>query len=560
MIVLGVTGPKHDPAAALFVDGTLVAAAEEERFVRQKHAVKHAPVHAARYCLREAGMAPDQVDHVAYPWSLATWLGNRNRQWRNTVSRQPWRSTATWWKTKSRFDRLRDRVARALPEITAPWSYVPHHVAHAASAHLLSGFDECAVLTCDGLGEYVTSRLADGARTLREDHMPHSLGCFYSAMTEFLGWRFNNGEYKLMGMAPYGSARPQTLADVAWVGDDGRFRANPAFVWPVRRARHRGKRYTAALVERLGKPREGDGLDAPYPDIAATTQRVLEQAVHAMLDGELKPVLERTRRLAFAGGCALNVALNRTLLERDDLDELFVQPAANDAGTAIGAAAWVSASLGCKPRPQHHTYLGPSFCDEAIQEAVRAAGRTAERRDDAPEHAALQLSRGDVVGWFDGRMEFGPRALGHRSILGHPGRAGTARHINERIKLREPWRPFCPSILDRAAASILGTQHPAPFMTIAFTVNPEWRARLSEVVHVDGTARPQVVTAHANPRYYRLIEAFEKHTGLPVVLNTSLNQRGDPMACEPKDALALLEGSALDHLYLGPYYVRGSAR
>ena len=560
VIVLGVTGPKHDPAAALFIDGELVAAAEEERFVRKKHARKHAPVHAARFCLGHAGITGADVDHVAYPWCPDTWKRWRGRQFRRTALRQPWRSGVTWFKTARRFHRLRDRVAAALPEVTAPWTYVPHHRAHAASARLLSGYDDCAVLTCDGLGEYVTTRCADGPTTVHEEAMPHSLGCFYSALTEYLGWRFNNGEYKLMGMAPYGDARKVDLDGIAWVDEaSGAFRLNPRYLWPARRDRYEGRRFTRRLVDRLGPPRSGDGLAEPYTHVAAATQRLLERAVHRILDTHLKSALARTRKLAFAGGTALNVALNRTLLARDDIDALFVQPAANDAGTALGAAAWVSAQHGAPPRPQRDTYLGPAYGDDAIERALGDAGVAFERCD-APARAAELLAEGAVVGWFDGRMEFGPRALGHRSILGHPGKPGTARRINERIKLREVWRPFCPSVLDRAAPAILGSNHPAPYMTIAFTIAEEWRTKIPEVVHVDGTARPQVVTAADSPRFWRLLEEFERRTGLPVLLNTSLNRRGEPMACGPADAIRLLTESELDHLFLGDYHARRAAR
>jgi carbamoyltransferase len=560
MRVLGVTGPKHDAAAALFVDGELVAAAEEERFVRSKHALRHPPRESVRYVLDAGGLAPQDVDAIAYPWCEATWRANRGRHLARTWRTEGVTAVRGWWKTVRRFRRLRARVRGALdglgvPWAQRPWHEVPHHDAHAASAFLLSGFEDCAVLTVDGLGEQVTTQVGafeDGRYTvLHREHMPHSLGCFYSAMTEYLGWRFNDGEYKLMGMAPYGEASKVDLEDIAWLDARGAFRMDPTAVWVAHRRRVDGKAFGRPLVERLGPPRRGDGLDAPYPDIAAATQAVFERALLALVEGPLSPVLQRTGRLAYAGGCALNVALNRRLVQHATIDRLYVPPGANDGGTAVGAAAWVAWQAGDRIRPRTSAALGPSFDDAAIQAALQARGLRAPRVHDVVATTADLLAAGRVVGWFQGRMEMGPRALGQRSILAHPALPGMSDRVNEAVKHRETWRPFCPSIRAEAAQAILGSDHPAPHMTIAFDVAPAWRERIAQVVHVDGTCRPQVVHADDVPLFHALLTAFEARTGLPVLMNTSLNRRGEPIVATPGDALTMWADGGLDVLVLG---------
>ena len=565
MRVLGVTGPKHDAAAALFVDGELVAAAEEERFTRVKHALRQPARESVRYVLDAAGLAPDDVDAVAYPWSEAAWRAYRGGHLARTWRTDGVTAVRGWWKTIRRFRRLRARVRGALDAVGVPWARrpwheIPHHDAHAASAFLLSGFEACAVLTVDGLGEHVTTQVAsyeDGrfAVTHREV-MPHSLGCFYSAMTEYLGWRFNDGEYKLMGMAPYGDAARVDLEGIAGLDASGAFRMDPRAVWVAHHRRVGGKVFGRPLVERLGEPRQGDGLEAPYPDIAAATQALFERAVLALVDGPLAAPLARTRRLAYAGGCALNVALNRRLVAHPAIERLYVPPAAHDAGTAVGAAAWVAWQAGDTVRPWTSAALGPAFDDAAIEAALTARGLAAPRVDDVVATTADLLATGHVVGWFQGRMEMGPRALGQRSILAHPAVPGMSDRVNRAVKHRETWRPFCPTLKAEAARAVLGSDHPAPHMTIAFDVESAWRERIPQVVHVDGTCRPQVVEAGALPRLHALLTAFEARTGLPVLMNTSLNRRGEPIAATPDDALTLWDDGGLDVLVLGERVLR----
>ena len=317
------------------------------------------------------------------------------------------------------------------------------------------------------------------------------------------------------------------------------------------KANGRGHYFGPRLVERFGAPRCGDGVDEPYVHYAAAAQRAYEDACLALVDRYLGHVLDETGRLAFAGGGALNVKLNQKILARRDVRELFVQPAAGDAGTALGAATFVANAGGDTVAPMKHVYLGPRFTTAECRDALGGhAHLRVDVLDDVASRTADLLAAGSPVAWFQGRMEFGPRALGARSILGCPSVHGMADRINAAIKYRERWRPFCPSMTDSIAADVLGSDHPAPYMTIAFDVAEAWRSRIPEVVHVDGTARAQVVTRAANPRYYALLERLGEVTGAPVVLNTSLNRRGEPIACTPRDALEIFLGSGLRYLVM----------
>jgi carbamoyltransferase len=334
----------------------------------------------------------------------------------------------------------------------------------------------------------------------------------------------------------------------------------------LRRYKREGKGYffSPKLVDWLGPLRQGDRIDDPYVDYAASIQRLLEDVSLGLIEHYLGDVLRETGKLCFAGGVALNVKLNQRILGLGNVDELFVQPAAGDAGTAVGAASYVAALRGETPKKLEHVYLGPRFSTEQCLQACRESVHKPhfERLSDTVETTAALLAKGNPVAWFQGRMEFGPRALGNRSILGDPGHGGIAERINAQIKYRERWRPFCPSMLDRVAPEILQSEHPSPYMTLTFDVAESWRGRIPEVVHEDGTARAQVVTPASNPRYYRLLEALEDRSGNAVVLNTSLNRRGEPMICSPEDALEMFFGCDLEYLVMEDVLVtkgRGNA-
>ena len=566
MNILGVTGPAlHDNSAALFVDGKLVAAAEEERFLRIKHAKRRQPVNAIRFCLAQAGIRPDEVDVVAYPYapipltSPARWYYAR-RHWY-----EPGRALRAIYDGNRKVHRNTASVAQLLDELgigsrRARLVAVEHHLAHASSAYHLSGFEEkTAIVSIDGKGEYATMFFGYGENgtihRIKEFYDPDSLGWFYGALTEYLGFEIQDGEYKVMGMAPYGDPRKYDLSRLIQF-DGGGIRVNTRLINVIGRRQYRanGRKYdfSREFVRWLGPVRNGDDIDEPYVHYAAAAQRLLEDAALSLIDHYVGDIIRETGKLCFAGGVALNVKLNQRLLAWPQLKQLFVQPAAGDAGTSVGAASYAATSFGEPVQKMEHVYLGPSFStDECIAACREHPQKPAwVRLDDAPARAAEIIADGQPVAWFQGRMEFGPRALGNRSILGNASHPGMAERINAQIKYRERWRPFCPSLLDTVARDLLQSDHPAQFMTIAFDVAAHWKARIPEVVHKDGTARAQVVSEATNPRYYRLISELERRTGNAVVLNTSMNRRGEPIVCTPTDALNLFYGSDLRYLIL----------
>lgn len=563
-IVLGLSGALgHDPSAALYVDGHLAAAAEEERFIRDKHAKNRMPLEAARFCLRQAGVSPADIDVVAVPFapiplrSPARWHFAR-RYWY-----APDRALDALLNGNRRYRRYRGRVFELLGTLgidpaRIEFEPVEHHLAHASSAYHLSGFTgKTAILGVDGKGEYATTFFGYGENgrihKIKEFYDPDSLGGLYGALTEYLGFEMLDGEYKVMGMAPYGDPKRHDLSRLLHC--DGReLRVNTRYVNTVglRRYKEKGQGFyfSPRLIEWLGPRRQGDSADQPYIDYAAAIQALYEDAVLKLMDHYLGDILRETGRLAFSGGGALNVKLNQKIIARPEVRELFVQPASGDAGTAVGAASWALVKRGIQPEPMEHVYLGPAYTTAECLEACQRHPQQpqCEVVSDIPERVAQLLAQGHPVAWFQGRMEFGPRALGGRSILGCPSVPGIADRINEQIKFRERWRPFCPSMLDRVRPQMFRIDHPAPFMTFTFEVREEWKARVPEVVHEDGTARAQALERRHNPRYYALMEELERLTGNGVVLNTSLNRRGEPMVCSPDDALAMFFGSDLEYL------------
>jgi len=567
MIVLGISGAvSHDPSAALFVDGELVAAAEEERFIRDKHAKGKFPYEATRFCLDYAGVDPADVDVVTFPYARIPLSSPARWHYAARHWYAPDRALDAIFNGNRRYRRNLARLQRLVDDLKigagrARLMPVEHHLAHASSAYHLGGFEEkTAILGIDGKGEYATTFFGYGENgrihKIKEFYDPDSLGGMYGALTEYLGFEMLDGEFKVMGMAPYGDPKRFDFSRLIDY-DRESFKINNHLVNVIGTRRYKdaaGKGYyfSPQLIDWLGPKREGDEIDDPYIDYAASIQQLLEDVSLGLIDHYLGDILRETGKICFAGGVALNVKLNQRIIALPDVRELFVQPAASDAGTALGAASYVAHELGDNVKPMAHAYLGPRYTTEQCIEACKAHEKQPEweRIDDVPERAARILADGNPLAWFQGRMEFGPRALGNRSILGSPNHPGIAERINEQIKYRERWRPFCPSMLDRVAPEMLQTDHPAPYMTFTFDVAEEWKTRVPEVVHEDGTARAQVVTPEVNPRYYALIEALERHTGNGVILNTSLNRRGEPMVCSPTDALNMFYGSELQYLMM----------
>ncbi len=565
MIVLGIAGAvSHDPSVALFIDGQLVAAAEEERFIRDKHAKGKFPYEATRFCLEEAGIKPSDVDLVGFPYAKIPLASPARWHYAKRHLYAPDRALTAILSGNRRYYRNIKKLTQLLKDLKinrAKVMPIEHHLAHASSAYHLSGFKEkTAILGIDGKGEYASTFFGYGENgkihKIKEFYDPDSLGGVYGALTEFLGFEMLDGEFKVMGMAPYGD--PKRFDFSRLIECDGTdFKVNTDYVNVVglrryKDAKGKGYFFSPKLIEWLGEPRQGDEIDDPYIDYAASMQALLEKVALKLIDHYLGDILKETGKLCYAGGVALNVKLNQRIIARDDVQELFVQPAASDAGTAIGAASYLANQAGDSIQPMQHAYLGPAYNDQQCINAVEARTEVCQWRKltNTVKETAEILAQGNPISWFQGRMEFGPRALGNRSIIGVPNSKGIADRINEQIKYRERWRPFCPSILDRIAPEILQTEHPSPYMTFTFDVAENWKARIPEVVHEDGTARAQIVTKATNPRYYALLEAIEDKTGNAVLLNTSLNRRGEPMVCSPEDALNMFFNSDLEYLVM----------
>ena len=477
MIILGLSGAlNHDPSAALLIDGEIVAAAEEERFIRDKHAKNRMPLHAARFCLEYAGVDARDVHAVAFPYAPVG-IGTPAR-WH--YAKRHWyapdRALDALFNGNRRYRRNRGRVVAMGAELGIDWTkteFVPveHHLAHASSAYHLSGFAErTAILGVDGKGEYATTFFGygEGGRIhkIKELYDPDSIAGVYGAITEYLGFEMLDGEYKVMGMAPYGDANKHDLSRLLRWTRRGEVEVDTRYVNTIGLRRYRedgvGYFFSPKLIDWLGPRRTDDSIDEPFVDYAAALQRLFEDACLRLVDAHLGGILAETGKLAFAGGGALNVKLNQRLVARGDVKELFVQPAAGDSGTALGAATYVAAQRGDKAHAHAARVSRSVVHQRRVPEG--AARHTAPldwaQLEDAPREAARLLADGNPVAWFQGRMEFGPRALGARSILGCPSVAGIADRINAQIKFRERWRPFCPSVLDRVAPQIIQSQHP----------------------------------------------------------------------------------------------------
>jgi carbamoyltransferase len=539
--VLGVNAVFHDPAAALVVDGAIVAAAEEERFTRRKHgkacvpfSTWELPEQASRWCLAHADLRASELDAVGYSYdpSLAAPVDG-------DVTRDDWEPLRTLYASRApRF------LATALPGLRPEAvRFVPHHVAHAASAAYAGPFQTCAVMVLDGRGErasYLAARF-DGERleVIDVQPLPHSLGLFYEAATEHLGFRRSSDEYKVMALAAYG---------------------RPRFLAPLREAvRHDGPHRIAC--ERIDwsalVPPANGRLHSEHADLAASVQRRLQEVLLELAEDLHAETGEQA--LALAGGVALNCVANTWLHESSSFTDVWVQPAAGDAGTALGAALEVAAELRDPPARMSTAALGRSWDDDEIRRALDDARIAYEEPDDPPGLVADALARDAVVAWFQGRSEFGPRALGHRSLLAHPGRKDNVRRLND-VKGREQFRPVAPMVLaDRAADIFEAGPLPSPFMLFTHTVRDEWRARIPAVVHVDGSARAQTVDRESEPLVAGLLERFEERTGLPLLVNTSLNTDGRPMVDDPRDALECFGSAPIDLLSIGRFVVRRAA-
>jgi len=543
MRILGLNAVFHDPAAALVVDGEVVAAAEEERFSRRKHgkdpvpfSTWELPVLSAAWCLAEAGIAPDEVDAVAYSYdpSLAAPLDVSD------VTADAWEGLRTFYA-----QRAPQFLQTALPGIDpACVRYVPHHLAHAASAHLAAPYPSSAVLVLDGRGEqasHLAGRSLDGdLDVLAVQELPHSLGLLYEEVTEHLGFRRSSDEYKVMALAAYGSPSflPELRQAVAPSGDGG-FRVDP-IDW-------------GALVKRRSSSEE---WGPEHADLASSVQIRLQEVLLDLAHWLHAQTGEKV--LTLAGGVALNCVANAVVAEQGPFERLWVQPAAGDAGTALGAALHVAHSMGDRVSPMTTAALGRGWDDADLEAWLVEADVAYERPTDIADAVAGVLAANGIVAWFQGRSEYGPRALGHRSLLANPAHADNLERLN-RVKGREEFRPVAPMVLAERAAEIFDGVMPSPFMLFTHRVSPKWADRIPAALHVDGTARIQTVDPAEEPLVARMLEAFARRTGVPVVINTSLNTAGRPMVDDPRDALECFGSAPVDALALGPFLVRRRA-
>ena len=555
-----------------------MAAAEEERFRRVKHWAGF-PSQAIAYCLREAKLDLGDVTHVAVNRS-----GRANffRKLGYVLTQRPSaRLLAAKLRNRQKVASIADELA-ALPGRPFAGSvvHVEHHRAHLASAFYASPFTDAVAVSIDGFGDFASAAWGVGSGTaLALDGrvlFPHSLGIFYQAMTQYLGFPYYGDEYKLMGLAAYGGpSRRAAVRRLVRLNDDG------GFALDLKYFRHHtddisyewaggapafGPLFSPALIEALGPPRAPDDpIDERHRDLAWATQAVYEDAFFHLLQS-LQQRYGQTA-LALAGGCAYNSVANGKILDRTGFEQLYVQAAAGDAGGALGAAYAVWHRHGARSPPVTHAYWGPSFTDAEIgallserRDIIAAEGCTVQRFDDEAaliDATARAIADGLVVGWFQGRMEWGPRALGNRSILADPRRADVKELLNAKIKRRESFRPFAPSVLREAVADWFERDADVPFMLEVLAIRPERRAQIPAVTHVDGTGRLQTVTPAANPRYHALIAAFAKLTGVPMVLNTSFNEN-EPVVCRPAEALDCFLRTKMDVLVLGDYWLRRS--
>jgi carbamoyltransferase len=570
LYTLGINAAFHDPAACLVKDGIVLAAAEEERFTRIKHGKRpipftayELPFHAIDYCLGAAGITLCDVDHVAYSFDPYILLrGRREADFTLPLPPDGPQSSAVW---ESPWDplflsyivnapaHLADGVPHHLQArfcgVSADgpyrWHFVPHHLAHAASAFHPSPFHRAAVMTLDGRGERATTSYWSGTghrlTPLGTVEMPHSLGLLYEDLTRHLGFLHSSDEYKVMALASYG--KPTYLdefQDMVRYEGDGQYR-----ITPVR------------WEERFGPPRlPGAALEQRHYDLARSLQIVLEFTVLQL--AEWLHDATQLPDLCLAGGVALNCVMNARLRDLGPFSSVWVQPAAGDAGTALGAALWIDGSLRQFPAERRyvmeHVLLGPEYDDRAIEVVLQRSQLRYRRLTDVAEDTAELLAEGHIVGWFQGRMEFGPRALGARSILASPLSPDMQDRMNE-LKDREDFRPVAPVIPEERAGAWLVNGRRSPFMLFVFDVLPEQAHRIPAVRHVDGTARVQTVRKEEQPLYYEVLRAFERRTGVPVLVNTSFNTRGEPIVCTPRDALESFWTSPLDALVMGSFLI-----
>jgi len=538
MIILGITHPiSWNNAACILVDGQLIAMVEEERLNRIKHAPRMAAKLAMEYCLKEAGVTLGQVDYVAVGFDSAANAAMGNLRSEDDLL-SGLNQAAMWLREGQTYEKQLPLDGYDRRRVI----FVNHHRAHAASSFFASGFPEANILSLDGSGGSESGIVAVGSgvniKVLKTISNRGSWGLIYEEITEKLGFRRHSGEGKVMGLAAYGKPDPTGLPFVNWDGDI-----------PVIDP---GKR--KAFIESLKIRKKEDPITAEHQNLAATLQDTLERAAIRMSEW----LYQQTgfRRLCMSGGSALNCSMNGKLALLPWVDEIFIQPAAYDAGTALGAALQLYVDKTGERPPWHmeHAYWGPEFTNEQIEESLRAFQDIRfHQSDDICAEVAKLLAEGRIIGWFQGRSEVGPRALGNRSILADPSRPEMKDRVNNQVKHREPWRPFAPSLREESISYFVDNPMPSPFMILAFNIKAEIRNQILSAAHIDGTIRPQTVSRATNSRYWELIKRFEEKTGIPAVLNTSFNVDSQPIVNTPQEAIDTFLECGIEVLAIGDY-------
>ena len=578
MNILGINAYHGNASAAIVCEGRLVAAVEEERFNRVKYAAGF-PAQAIRYCLKVAGLELKDIDHVAVPRNPYARLGTKLFY----AIRMP-SFARERMKVLVKFTGIPNALAQSFDtdpaKIAAMFHRIEHHQAHLASAFFVSPFERAALLSADGLGDFASTMwgAGNGSRMKIDGAIafPHSLGLFYSAVTQYLGFLKFGDEYKVMGLAAYGEAEQlEAFRDIVRANGDGfrlgldyftHHRSGPEMSWAdADKTPTMSKMFSEAMERRLGPKRNPEEpLEQRHRNLASALQARLEEVYLGML----KRLAERTglKAVCLAGGVAFNCVANGKIFDTTGFEQVYVHPAAGDGGLAVGAAFFVWHQILGKPRSfvMDHAYWGPGYTREEIRRAIDANGLGKNgccveelSEDSLIQRTAAIVADGKILGWFQGRAEWGPRALGNRSIVADPRRPEMKEILNQRIKHREIFRPFAPSILAESTGEWFEKSHPSPFMTLAYAVRPGKRDKIPAPTHVDGTGRLQTVTREANPRYWSLIKAFEKLTGVPVVLNTSFNDN-EPIVCRPEEALDCFQRTQMDALVLGDFLITRS--
>lgn len=597
MKILGISAFYHDSAAAVVENGHILAAAQEERFTRKKHDPAF-PAQACKYCLESTGFAIDELDAVVFydkpllkfERLLETYYGFAPKGLRSFVTAIP-----VWLKEKMFLKRIiYDELKKIAPYTKKRLKllFPEHHLSHAASAFYPSPFNEAAIITLDGVGEWTTASIAKGTNqnieVIKELHFPHSAGLLYSAFTYWLGFKVNSGEYKLMGLAPYGNPNSQQVAEYIQtiknklidLKDDGSLWLNQSYFNYATGLRMVHDKKWEKL---FGFPRRKaeSTLEQHHCNLAYAIQKVTEEIVTKMALDAKK--ITGCKNLCLAGGVTLNCVANGVLLRKKIFDQIFIQPAAGDAGGALGAALAAYHLYFKKERPgkqgndgMQGTYLGPEFCDLDIEKTSKKHKAIYHKIEDNElmDKTASLLTKGKVIGWFQGKMEFGPRALGNRSILGDARNAEMQKKLNLKIKYRESFRPFAPSVLEEESQKFFDMEVPSPYMLLVSTIKEEKKATLPDnyqklplmqrlyiersdipaITHIDFSARVQTVNKNTNPRYWQLINRFKEKTGYGILVNTSFNVRGEPIVCSPDDAYRCFMRTEMDYLVIGNYF------